>query len=72
MLENVRFDDLHRGGIVTESMETFTKWKNIAFGDGCLSNDPIELVRGYKAELEEIGGGHPMSTLEPKEKYTTP
>jgi hypothetical protein len=72
MLENVRFDDLHRGGVVTESPETFRKWKNIAFGDGCLSNDPNELVRGYKAELEEMGGGHPMSTLEPKEKYTTP
>jgi len=71
-LENVRFDDLHRGGIVTESMETFRKWKNISFGDGCLSRDPNELVRGYKAELAEMGGRHPMSTLEPKKKYTTP
>lgn len=71
-LENIRFDDLHRGGIVTANMEAFNGWKNISFGDSCLSNDPNELVRGYKAELEEIGGGHPMSTLEPKEEYTTP
>ncbi len=71
-LENVRFDDLHRGGIVTANMETLNGWKNISFGDACLSKDPKELVRGYEAELAETGGGHPMSTLEPKEKYTTP
>jgi len=71
-IENVRFDDLHRGGIVTANMETFNGWKTISFGDACLSRDPKELVRSYEAELEEMGGGHPMSTLEPKEKYTTP
>ena len=71
-LANLRFDDLHRGGLVTASMQTFKKWKNISFGDGCLSKDPNDLVRGYEAELAEMGGGHPTSPLEPKEKYTTP
>jgi len=72
-IENVRFDDLHRGGIVTESTETFRKWKSVSLGDGCLSRDPNELVRGYKAELAEMGGRrHPMSVLKPKKKYTTP
>ena len=72
-LENVRFDDLHRGGIVTESRETFEKWKNISFGDGCLSKDPGELVRGYEAEFaKRKKRPHPMSILEPVQKYTTP
>jgi len=71
-LENVRFNDLHRGGIVTEGMETFKNWKDISFGDGCLSRDPNELVRGYKAELAGKKKAHPMSILEPKEKYTMP
>ncbi len=72
MLENVRFDDLHRGGIVTANMDTFNGWQNVSFGDACLSRNPKGLVRSYEAELAEMGGGHPMSTLEPKEKYTTP
>ncbi len=71
-LANVRFDDLHRGGIVTASMENFNGWENISFGDGCLSKDPKDLVRGYEAELAETGGGHPTSPLEPETKYTTP
>jgi len=71
-IENVRFDDLHRGGIVTAKVETIDDWKNVTFGDACLSRDPKELVRSYEAELAEQGGGHPMSTLEPKEKYTAP
>jgi len=70
-VENVRFDDLQPGGIVTESIETFRKWKSISFGDGCVSKDPKNLVRGYKAELAEMGGGHPTSPLEPKQQYTT-
>jgi len=70
-IENVRFDDLHRGGIVTPSMETFKKWKNISFGDGCLSKDPNELVRGYEAETAKMGKGNAMSILEPETKYTT-
>jgi len=70
-VENVRFDDLQPGGIVTKSMETFEGWRNVTFGDGCVSTAPVDLVRGYEAELAEIGGGHPMSTLEPKKQYTT-
>ena len=70
-LENVRFDDLHRGEIVTPSMETFKKWKNISFGDGCLSEDPKDLVRGYEARIAKMEKGHPTSALEPETKYTT-
>jgi len=70
-VENVRFDDLRPGGIVTKSMETFKSWKNVTFGDGCISKDPNDLVRGYEAELAEMGGGHPTSPLEPKKQYTT-
>jgi len=71
-LENVRFDDLHRGGLVTASMETFEGWENISFGDGCLSRDPKDLARSYEAEIEKMGGGHPTSPLQPEKKYTTP
>jgi len=70
-IENVRFDDLCPGGIVTESMETIKSWKNVTFGDGCVSKDPKDLVRGYEAELAETGGSHPTSPLEPKKQYTT-
>jgi len=70
-IENVRFDDLHRGGIVAPSIDTFRKWKNITFGDACLSKDPNELVRGYEAEIAGMKNAGPMSVLEPKEKYTT-
>ena len=71
-IENVRFDDLHRGGIVTAKTETMDAWKNISFGDACLSKNPRDLNRSYEAEIAEIGKGQPMSTLEPKEKYTAP
>jgi len=71
LLEHVRFDDLHCGGIVAPGMETFRKWKNITFGDACFSKDPNELVRGYAAEVATMKDAGPMSTLEPKEKYTT-
>jgi hypothetical protein len=70
-VENVRFDDLQPGGIVTKSLETFESWKNVSFGDGCLRSETKDLVRGYEAELAEMGGGHPTSTLEPKNQYTT-
>jgi len=70
-IENVRFDDLHRGGIVAPSMEAVDQWKNISFGDACLSKDPKELVRGYEAEIAEMEKGHPLSILEPVAKYTT-
>ena len=70
-LENVRFDDLQRGGIVAPSMDTFKQWKNISFGAACLSKDPNELVRGYEAEIAAMKNAGPMSPLEPKPKYTT-
>ena len=53
------------------SMDVFKKWKNISFGDACLSKDPAELVRGYEAEIATMKNAGPMSPLEPKEKYTT-
>ena len=58
---NVRFDDLHRGGIVLPGADVFKKWKNVTFGDGCLSKDPKELIRENK-------DGKP---LPPDKKYTT-
>ena len=70
-VQNVRFDDLRPGGIVTASMETFKGWRNVTFGDGCVSKDPKDLVRGYEAELAAMGGGHPTSSLEPKKQYAT-
>jgi len=64
---------LHRGGIVTKSMETFKRWKNISFGDGCLSKDPNELVRGYEAAIAKMKkNAHPTSILEPEKEYATP
>jgi len=71
MIENVRFDDLHLGGIVTESIETFRKWKNVSFGDACLSKDPEDLVRGYKEALAGQEKAHPKSALPPKKPYIT-
>jgi hypothetical protein len=52
-------------------MDTFRKWKNITFGAACLSQDPVELVRGYEAEIATMKDAGPMSPLEPKTKYTT-
>ena len=64
-VENVRFDDLHRGGILTPRANIYksTGWKNVTFGDECLSKDPKELFR-------EI---NPKKGLKqtPDKKYTT-
>jgi len=62
-VENVRFDDLHRGGILTPNADIFKSWKNVTFGEGCLSKDPKELIR-------EI---NPKKGLRqtPDKKYTT-
>ena len=62
-VENVRFDDLHRGGILTPTMDIFKNWKNVTFGEGCLSKDPKKLFR-------EI---NPKKGLKqtPDKKYTT-
>ena len=64
-LQNVRFDDLHRGGIVVPSADAFNfkSWKNITFGDGCLSKYPKELFR----EVNPKKGQRQT----PDKKYTT-
>jgi len=67
-VENVRFDDLHHGGIVLTDRAIMDKWKNVSFGDGCLSRDPGELAREYKGRVFR---GQPAEGLEPEEKYTT-
>ncbi|MBL7133085.1 MAG: hypothetical protein ISS78_03220 [Phycisphaerae bacterium] len=63
MLKNVRFDDLHRGGIVVPNANVFKSWKNITFGAGCLSKDPKELIREVDPKKGE--------KLAPDKKYTT-
>jgi len=60
-IENVRFDDLPRGGIVTPDSDIFKNWKNVTFGDACLSKDPKELIRQHNSR-----GKKP---LEPEKKY---
>ena len=62
-IENVRFDDLHRGGILTPKADIFKSWKNVTFGDDCLSKDPKELIR-------EINP-HKGLRQTPDKKYTT-
>jgi len=67
-IKNVRFDDLHRGGIVLPDKAIMKNWKNVSFGDGCLSKDPKELARDYKGKLHR---GQPTDPLEPKKEYTS-
>ena len=66
--ENVRFDDLHRGGIVLPDAAAAGKWKNVTFGDGCLSTDPKKLIREYKGKLNR---GRPVEQLTPDKPYIT-
>lgn len=47
-IENVRFDDLHRGAMVMPDANAFKIWKNVTFGDGCLSKDPNDIFREFK------------------------
>ena len=68
-IENARFDDLHCGGIVLPDKAIMKKWKNVSFGDGCLSRDPEELGREYKGKLHR---GQPVEPLKPEEKYIAP
>jgi len=69
-VENVRFDDLHRGGIVLPAFSIMDKWKNVSLGDNCLSKDPREFAREYKGEIFR---GQPLGQmLNPEEKYTSP
>jgi len=42
--------------------------KNVTYGDGCLSEDPKELIRVYEGKIER---GRPKDKLEPEKKYTT-
>jgi len=66
---NVRFEDLHRGGIVLPNRAIMEKWKEVTFGDGCLSKDPDKLVREYEGRLLR---GQPAEPLKPEVKYTRP
>ncbi len=67
-ITNVRFEDLHRGGIVLPDAAAAAKWKNVTYGDGCLSTDPKELIREYKGKTHR---GRPTEPLKPEEKYTS-
>ena len=68
-IQNVRFDDLHRGGVVLPDGADMENWENVSFGDGCLSRDPEELGREYKGKLFR---GRPAEPLKPEEKYIAP
>ncbi len=67
-VENVRFDDLHRGGIVLPDMSLMKQWKSVSFGEACLSKNPSELAREYKGKLLR---GLPMERLKPQKEYTS-
>ena len=67
-IENARFDDLHRGGIVVPDASAAAKWKNVTFGKGCLSKDPKELIREYKGKMNR---GQPAEPLKPGKEYTS-
>ncbi len=67
-VENVRFEDLHRGGIVTPGLSAAANWKNVTYGEGCLSKNPNELIREYKGEFRN---GRPIELLAPEKKYTS-
>ena len=67
-VENVRFEDLHRGGIVLPDASAVAKWKNVTFGNSCLSKDPKELIREYKGKVIR---GRPAEKLKPEKKYTS-
>ena len=66
-VEKVRFDDLHRGGIVLPDISIMKQWKSVSFGGECLSKNPSELAREYKGKLLR---GQPVEPLTPREKYT--
>ena len=67
-IENVRFEDVHRGGIVLPDASAVAKWKNVTFGNSCLSTDPKELIREYKGKVIR---GRPAEKLKPEKKYTS-
>ena len=67
-IANVRFDDLHRGGIVLPDRSIMKQWKDVTFGEGCLSRDLKELIREYKGKMNR---GRPSESLKPEKKYTS-
>lgn len=67
-IANVRFEDVHRGGIVLPDASAAVKWKNVTYGDGCLSKDPKDLIREYKGKIIR---GRPTEPLTPDKKYTS-
>jgi|GEM_PF-844249 len=68
-VENVRFEDLHRGGIVVPDASAATKnWKNVTYGNGCLSKNPEEMIREYTGQVLR---GQPTEPLAPETQYIT-
>ena len=69
-IANVRFEDLHRGGIVLPDAAAAAEWKNVSFGKGCLSKDAKKLIREYKGKIVR---GRPVDKLKPDRKeYLAP
>ena len=67
-IENLRFEDLHRGGIVLPDAAATQEWKNVTYGEGCLSRDPKALIREYTGKIERA---RPVEPLRPDKKYTS-
>ena len=67
-VENVRFDDLHRGGIVLLDRAIMDQWQDVSFGNSCLSKNPEELAREYKGQVSR---NQPAEPLSPEKKYTS-
>ena len=69
-IANVRFEDVHRGGIVMPDVAAAAKWTNVSFGRGCLSKDPKELLREYRGKIVR---DRPVDKLKPdRREYLTP
>lgn len=68
-VKNVRFEDLHRGGIITGSKDLLSTFKsdNVTFGEGNLSENPEDLIRIYEGRTH---AGRAIE-LEAKPEYTS-
>lgn len=68
IVKNVRFEDLHRGGLITGDSDALGDFENVSFGDGNLSDEPEKLVRHH------TGGHHGgrAKNLSPDPEYTRP
>jgi hypothetical protein len=64
----VRFEDLHRGGILMLDAAEAASWKHVSYGEGCLSKDPEELIREYKGDVQR---GRPTELPKPEKPYTS-